>query len=149
VEPRIKTVGITQAAKVLPRPDERLLHDVLGKRCVAHDQSGGGIQAVHPRCRQQRERIEIPVPRSLYEISLDRSVLKPGACRRRYRFWGPKGPVCSESAVEVSGDPTWALETTAFGARSRQALVTIVSSVGMSTAGSRTRIAGSRGSAAP
>jgi hypothetical protein len=96
MQPRIEAIGITQPAQVLPSSDQGILNGVLRHLVVAQDEAGDTKQATRTARRQRRERIQVSLPSTNYEVALDRTTLRLG--RRKPAFttvWAVESRICS------------------------------------------------------
>jgi hypothetical protein len=89
MEPRIEAIGITQPAEVLPSSDQGVLDGVLRHLVVAQDEASDAKQATRAARRQRRERIQVTLPGTNYEVALDRRPSGSGGGGHPSRQSGP------------------------------------------------------------
>ena len=81
MEPRIESIGIAQPSQILPGSDQGVLHRILRSLIIAKDQAGNGKEATRAARRQRRERVQVTIPGTDYEVALDRITLGFGGKR--------------------------------------------------------------------
>jgi hypothetical protein len=96
MKPCIEAIGITQPTQVLPGSDQGVLDCVLGQLVVAQDEASDSKQATRTPRRQRRERIQVTLPGTNYEVALDRTTLWLGRRKPAIRtVWAVESRICS------------------------------------------------------
>ena len=102
MEPRAKSIGITQTTEVAPRAHEGLLRGVIGRCRPMEDEACRTDQAPELRPRQDGERLPVPMLRSDNQLAAHatiNSVDVPARTSTQTQASTEVGPVPSSSAA--------------------------------------------------